>query len=552
MLHRLIIQNYALIDNLDITFSAGLNIITGETGAGKSIMLGALSLILGQRAESKYFYNQQKKCIIEGHFQSESNHLADFFAENDLDLEDEVILRREISAEGKSRAFINDTPVNLTVLKQLGEQLIDIHSQHAVLEVNDENFQRLVVDTLAGHDLLLQQYRENYKKYKSFLKHLQELIRESEQAKADQDYYQFQFDELENAGLHADEQETLEQELAALTHAEEIKRNLLSSHFLLDGQEQSALAMLKEALLQLQSAGKYQTHLEALAERLNSSLIEIKDIASEIETLEQQTQVNEARASEVNERLTLLYSLQKKHRVNTVNELLEVQENLSAKLQSISSSDEEIKKLDEEVNRLKKELIVLSETLSASRSEIIPVIEEQVKKNLEETGMPNAVLKIENILLGQELLGSYGRNEIRFLFSANKGQEPGPISKIASGGELSRFMLSIKSLIARHTALPTLIFDEIDTGVSGEIALRVGNMMEKLAENLQVIAITHLPQIAGKGSSHYKVYKDEAGDKTRTHISLLDEDERIIEIAKMLSGENPGEAALQHARELRG
>lgn len=552
MLHRLIIQNYALIDNLDITFSDGLNIITGETGAGKSIILGALSLILGQRAESKYFYNQQKKCIIEGHFRSNNNHLADFFAENDLDFEDEIILRREISAEGKSRAFINDTPANLTVLKQLGEQLIDIHSQHAVLEVNDENFQRLVVDTLAGHDLLLQQYRKNYKKYKSSLKRLQELIRENEQAKSDQDYYQFQFDELENASLHTDEQETLEQELSALTHAEEIKRSLLSSHFLLDGREQSALAQLKEALLQLQSAGKYQVQLEELAERLNSSLIEIKDIAAEIETLEQQTQVNEARANDVNERLTLLYSLQKKHRVNTVSQLVAVQENLSEKLQSISSADEEIKKLDEDINRLKNELIVLSETLSASRNEIIPVIEEQVKKNLEESGMPNAVLKIENILLGQELLGSYGRNEIRFFFSANKGQEPGPINKIASGGELSRFMLSIKSLIAKHTALPTLIFDEIDTGISGEIALRVGNMMENLAEDLQVIAITHLPQIAGKGSAHYKVYKDEHGDKTQTHISLLEGNERVLEIAKMLSGENPGEAALQHARELIG
>ncbi|WP_423148450.1 DNA repair protein RecN [Rubrolithibacter danxiaensis] len=550
MLNRLIINNYALIDNLNIEFSNELNILTGETGAGKSIILGALSLILGQRAESKYFFNQQKKCIIEGVFKIKEYNLHDFFKDNELDYEEETVLRREITSEGKSRAFINDTPVNLGTLKQLGEQLIDIHSQHATLEINDENFQLLVVDTLAGHNLLLRQYQETYKKYKKAAAQLKELLAKRDQAKLDQDYYQFQFDELEKANLFQDEQDVLEQELEVLTHAEEIKRSLLTSNAILNEQDQSALLQLKEALNQLQQAEKFQKNINELAERLKSAVIEIKDISSEIELLEQQIHFNEARLTEINERLTVIYNLQKKHRVTTVTDLITIYNDLSEKLGLIQNNEEEILNLDAEVKELLAELLVQSETLSASRNEVIPGIEERVKQLLEEVGMPNAILKIENVLLPEDQLNQNGRNHIRFLFSANKGQEPAPMNKVASGGELSRLMLSIKSLIAKHTALPTIIFDEIDTGISGEVALRVGNIMQKLTENMQVIAITHLPQIASKGKAHYQVYKDEQDEKTRSNIKLLTTNERVTEIAKMLSGENPGEFALQHAREL--
>jgi len=550
MLNRLFIRNYALIDTLDISFSKELNILTGETGAGKSIILGALSLILGQRIEGRYFFNQQKKCVIEGFFKIDEYHLNDFLSENDLDYEEETVLRREISADGKSRAFINDTPVNLATLKQLGEQLIDIHSQNATLEINDENFQLLVVDTLAGHTQLLEQYRQTYKTHRHLRTKLNVLIADSQKTKADLDYYQFQFDELDKAGLHGGEQDQLEQELHSLTHAEEIKKSLLDTNYLLNDNERSVIVQLKEVLNQLQHTGKFNAEAIALSERLKSCLIEIKDISSEAERIEQQTQFNESRASEISERLSVVYSLQKKHRVSTIEELITIREDFSEKLNSILFTDEEISKLQSEVKDLENKLIVLADNLTASRNEEIPDIEKKVCEILTEVGMPNAILKIENILLPEGQFNPDGRNLIRFMFSANKGQEPAPMNKIASGGELSRLMLSIKSLISRHTALPTIIFDEIDSGVSGEVALKVGTIMEKLAESMQVITITHLPQIASKGDAHYKVYKDEVGERTITNISLLSEDERVREIAVMLSGANPGEFALQNAREL--
>jgi DNA repair protein RecN (Recombination protein N) len=552
MLKRLLIHNYALIDTLDISFSKELNILTGETGAGKSIILGALSLILGQRIESKYFFNQQKKCVIEGFFKINEYSLNDFLSANDLDYEEETILRREISSDGKSRAFINDTPVNLTILKQFGEQLIDIHSQHATLEINDEKFQLLVVDTLAGHEGLVKQYQQTYKDHKQAKTRLSNLISESQKAKTDFDYYQFQFDELENAHLVEGEQEQLENELSVLTHAEEIKRNLTGATYILNENERSVMVQLKECLQQLQQAGKFNPEATELSERLNSCIIELKDISSETERIEQQTQYNETRSIEINERLNVIYSLQKKHRITTVNELIIIRDDFSEKLNSILFADEAISKLESEVKKLENELTVLADNLSASRNEVIPGIEKKIIELLTEVGMPNAILKIENTLLPEGQFTPDGCNLIRFMFSANKGQDPAPMNKIASGGELSRLMLSIKSLVSKHTALPTIIFDEIDTGVSGETALKVGTIMERLSETMQVITITHLPQIASKGAAHYKVYKDEDGDRTLTNISLLDNDHRIREIATMLSGENPGEFALQNARELLG
>lgn len=550
MLNRLVIQNYALIENLDIAFSKGLNILTGETGAGKSIILGALSLILGNRAESRYFFNQQKKCVIEGYFKIEGFTLTEFFSENDLDYEKEAVLRREISSEGKSRAFINDTPVNLAILKQLGELLIDIHSQHATFEINDESFQLLVLDTLAANEPLLRKYREIFKLYKLNLSTLETLKVENLKAKSELDYLQFQFEEFDRADLVAGEQELLEQELKALTHAEDIKRSLLSATFLLTETETSITGQLKDAVSQVQQAEKYLDEGELLSQRLQSCLIELKDIASEIEALEQSTLVNEKRSVEVNDRLSVIYSLQKKHHVNTVQELIEIKESFSERINSISVIEDEIVKLDEQVKAMHAELVVVSETLSASRVEIIPTIESKVRDTLAEIGMPGAILKIKNILLDEDKFNNFGRNKIEFLFSANRGQEPAPMNKVASGGELSRLMLAIKSLISRHISLPTIIFDEIDTGISGEIALRVGNVMEQLSEGMQVIAITHLPQIASKGIAHFWVYKDDQDDKTHTNIKQLTDSERILEIAKMLSGEIPGEAAKQHAKEL--
>lgn len=550
MLKQLTINNYALIDNLEISFDGGLNILTGETGAGKSIILGALSLILGQRAESRYFFNQQKKCVIEGQFTIAGFHLISLFEDNDLDYEEETVLRREITADGKSRAFINDTPVNLTILKQLGEKLIDIHSQHATLEINDPEFQLLVVDAVAQHQDLLNNYQTKFRTYRKALNKLQELIEESNKAKADLDYYQFQFDELEKARLEADEQELLEQELYTLNNAEEIKRNLLGAHYLMQEGETSAIIQLREAAHQLSALEKFSPEIADLYQRLNSSIIELKDIAAEVEQLEQKTHTNEERANEVNTRLSMIYNLQKKHRVNTNAELLQIQEELSVKIQQAIFGDEEIDNLKQQIELQKHGLEQLAESLTAKRLKAIPDIEKQVTDALAEMGMNNSVLKIEHTPTNGKELTKNGTDNIRFLFSANKGHALAEMSKVASGGELSRLMLSIKSIIAKYTALPTIIFDEIDTGVSGEVANKVGIIMERLAQNLQVITITHLPQIASKGSSHYFVYKDNTGEATNTRIKQLSNDERIIEIAKMLSGDKPGESALQNAREL--
>ena len=550
MLQKLVINNYALIDNLEISFGKGLNILTGETGAGKSIILGALSLILGQRAENRYFFNQQKKCVIEGMFGISGFHLKGFFEENELDYEAETILRREISADGKSRAFINDTPVNLNTIKALGEKLIDIHSQHATLEINDPEFQLLVVDSVAGHGNLLEDYRSKFRAYKKATAKLQQLISESDKAKSDLDYYQFQFDELEKANLLTDEQELLEQELYTLNNAEEIKRNLLGAYYLIQDGETAALLQLREAAHHLSTLEKFNPLIAGLHERLKSTVIELKDIVSEIEILEQRTQTNEARAVEVNERLGLIYNLHKKHHVNTIAELLQLKNDLSEKIQQALFGDEEIEKLQKQIASEKEELEKLAAKASANRSKAIPNIEKLVIQTLAEMGMANSTLKVE--ISPVPALGINGIDHVRFLFSANKGHALGEMSKVASGGELSRLMLSIKSLIARHTALPTIIFDEIDAGVSGEVANKVGQIMEKLAENLQVITITHLPQIASKGQNHYFVYKDNESAVTYTRIRQLDKQERIMEIAKMLSGDKPGESALQNARELLG
>jgi DNA repair protein RecN (Recombination protein N) len=549
MLQRLAIRNYALIDTLDIDFSKELNILTGETGAGKSIILGALSLLLGQRAESKYFFNQEKKCVIEGAFKIDDYHLKQFFEEQDLDYEAETVLRREISLDGKTRAFINDTPVTVAILKQVGEQLIDIHSQHATLAINTESFQLLVLDTLCNHASLLTEYQQELGQHKQLTKKLKELELALSEAISAQEYIQYQFEELEKAGLQANEQEELEQELKSLTHAEEIKRNLSAALFLLSNGEQTSIAQLKEAVQLSQAIEKYTSGIQPLIERLQSSYIELKDIAAELERLAHGTSINEARTNLISERLDILYTLQKKHRVSTVADLLLLKDQFSDQLQQLISGEDEIKRLKQEESELKRKLVALAQQLSTNRKQVIPALEQQVQEALTTVGMPHAQLRVAQET-DTQLLTPTGADRIQFLFSANKGQAPMPMNKVASGGELSRLMLCIKSLIAKKTALPTIIFDEIDTGISGEIALKVGAIMEQMAQSMQVITITHLPQIASKKGKHFRVFKNDAGEHTSTGIEALHKDDRILEVAKMLGGEQPSTAAMEHAKEL--
>lgn len=550
MLQKLSIRNYALIDSVELELDKGLNIITGETGAGKSIMLGALSLILGQRAETKYFFNQDKKCIIEGWFLLTDQQLQALFEENDLDFYKENTLRREISTDGKSRAFINDTPVTLTVMKQIGERLIDIHSQHATLEISDPSFQLSVVDTLAGHQLLLNDYRSKFKSYKQQQQLLAELKAKADEARNKQDYEQFLFNELENANLRADEQESLEAELQLLNNAESIKRSLLTSHNLLSEEETAVLSVLKEAIGQIQNIEKFNPDYQTLNERLRSALIELKDIAAETSMLEEQIVFNPSRIEEINGRLDLIYGLQQKHRTNSVTELLAIQEQLSDNLANLLSSDEEIEKLIKSLNLLHTELEQMAAKLSANRNKAISATETNVGNILQQVGMPNAKVKIEQHPSAE--LNKDGKDIIALLFSANSGQAPAPVGKVASGGELSRLMLAIKSIMAKHTSLPTLIFDEIDTGISGETALRVGDVIGELEKNMQVICITHLPQIAAKGDAHYFVYKNEQGQRTTTGIRRLDKPSRVGAIAEMLSGKTPGASAMENAKDLLG
>ncbi|MGQ7857358.1 DNA repair protein RecN [Pedobacter sp. WC2501] len=548
MLHKLSIRNYALIDSLDIEFDKGLNIITGETGAGKSIILGALSLILGQRAESKYFFNQDKKCVIEGSFVLADENLKELFEENDLDFSNESLLRREISIDGKTRSFINDTPVNLSILKQIGEKLIDIHSQHATQEINDSDFQLLIVDSLANHQSLLFDYRSGFKKLRQDTSLLKKLIAEADEARNKQDYEQFLFNELEQAKLQEGEQEDLEQELERLTHAETIKRALLTASGLINESEPSALQILKEASLQLQGIEKFDPAINVLYERLRSSIIEIKDIADEVSAIEENTLHSADRLEIVNQRLDLFYSLQQKHRLANNTELLALQKQLEENLNKLLSSDEHIEKLQKEIDQLKKALHKQADQLSANRKKAIKVVEEQTSTTLKKVGMLNAKLVLDQKILSE--LNKDGLDEINLLFTANAGQAPAPVNKVASGGELSRLMLAIKALLAKHTSLPTIIFDEIDTGISGETALKVGEVISDLGHNMQVISITHLPQIAAKGISHYFVHKNEDKGKTTTGIRKLKQEERIGVIAEMLSGKNPGASAIENAKEL--
>ncbi len=548
MLKHLSVQNYALIDQLEVEFADGLTIITGETGAGKSILLGALGLIAGSRADTQSLQDKSKKCIIEAAFNIKEYALNDFFNEHELDYEAVTTIRREINPEGKSRAFINDTPVTLNQLKDLGERLIDIHSQHQTLSLNGADFQLSVVDAFAKHYSLLNEYKTEYKNFRSLEKQLNELIEKEVQAKKDMDYFQFQFNELEDANLKAGEQVALEQELETLNNAEDIKLNLSKAAYGLSGGEQNLLSSLNEIKNILNGLSKFKPEIAELNTRINSSYIELKDISNELEALEQEILYDPKRIEILNDQLDAIYRLQQKHQVKTIEELIAIKDELSNKLLDFSSLESEIEKVKALLERSDKTLSEKAKTISDNRKKVIPKIEKEIGSLLSSLSMPNAQLKIEQKAM--ETYSVNGIDKINFLFSANKGSEFKELNKVASGGELSRLMLSIKSLIAQLTALPTIIFDEIDTGVSGDVADKVGSIMNTMSGKMQVITITHLPQIASKGGSHLFVYKEDKNNKTYSNIKKLSAEERVQEIAKMLSTGNPSAAAISNAKEL--
>lgn len=548
MLSRLSISNYALIQTLQVDFHKNLNSVTGETGAGKSIILGALGLILGNRADLSVLKNKDEKCIVEGHFKVENYLLNAFFEENDLDYDPLSILRREITPAGKSRAFINDTPVNLKVLRELGLKLIDIHSQHQNLELSNQKFQLNLVDSVAGSETLLSEYKKRFSDYKSQEKQLADVKEKAEKAKADLDYFQFQFNQLEEARLAENEQADLEAELQKLSHAEDIKTAFSEVGILLDTDAISVVQNVKEAQKALEKITNFDTDAAALSERLQSTLFELKDIIDEAEMLAERIEFNPLRIEEVNDRLNLIYSLQQKHNVDSVSGLIELRTEFDEKINRSVEYENEIKSLEDDLNRQKTELEKVAKELSTLRKSAFPIIEKSVVADLKLMGMSKSSLQIQHSFL--EDFRSEGKDSVSVLFSANLDSAPDEISKIASGGEMSRLMLAIKNLLRSSKALPTVIFDEIDSGVSGEIAVKMGNIIKTFSASTQIINITHLPQIAAKGDVHLQVYKYEEEGKTFTSIKHLNNDERVEELAKMVGGEKLTNTAILAAQEL--
>jgi len=549
MLQQLDIQNYAIIDSISIGFSDQLNIITGETGAGKSILMGALSLILGDRADSNVLLNREKKCVIEGTFKSgNKKSIMTFLQDNDLDTGKELVIRREIAVNGKSRAFINDTPVTLSQLQLLSNMLVDLHRQFDTLELGESGFQRQVLDALAGNESLLQAYHSNFQRLQILQKELLQLLDQKSRFNKELDYHQFLFNELDELGLRENELEELDSELKLLSNAEGIKTALTKAYFDLRESEQPVVQQIKNISQQLQPFTGYQKDLAVLLERLNATQIELQDIASEVDHINDHIQYDPKRIDIINDRLSSGYKLMKKHAVQTTADLLRIQGELQKKLQAVLNIDEAISQKQKEVEELNTATTSIAKDISARREKQIGPLEKQVNKLLSQVGMLNARLKVD--LQHSTSLLQYGTDHIEFLFDANKSNRFEPIRKVASGGELSRLMLCIKSLVAESVDLPTMIFDEIDTGISGEAARQVGIIMKGLAHARQVICITHQPQIAGKADAHFYVYKEIDADKVKTNIRRLNTDERITTIARMLSGEKPTSAALENAREM--
>lgn len=551
MLKSLYISNYALISELQIDFEKGFSVITGETGAGKSIIIGALSLILGQRAESKTIKTDAEKCVIEAEFDiSGYKYLGDFFSNNDLDISGNVcLIRRELINTGKSRAFINDTPVSLNVLRDLTIRLIDIHSQHDNLLLSNENYQLEVVDTIAKNSELLASYTAIYDNWQNLSTALKKLEQTSARYASELDFIQFQFKQLTEAGLVENEQEELETEQESLLHSEEIKSELINAQMLLD-EEKAVLPLLKDLIASVSRIKNYIPGGGNWIERLQSSYIELKDIQSEISSFVDRVEFNPSRLEWIENRLSELYTLQKKYKVNSVGELVTIRDEYEQQLQKIESFDEDIETLKLKIADAFENVKSVAAQLTESRKQAVTPIENYMVEQLTKLGMPNIQFKVDMNSLPEFSVN--GNDEIQFLFSANKNRPVQPVQLIASGGEVSRLMLSIKSLIANKSDLPTIIFDEIDSGVSGEIAHRMGEIMQSMSAGMQVIAITHLPQIAAKSSHHYRVYKDDSGLQTQTHIEKLTSDERVTELAQMLSGKKMSEASVLNARELLG
>lgn len=551
MLQRLSVQNYALIDRLEIELSKGLNIITGETGAGKSILLGALGLILGQRAESDALLDKSTKCIVEGAFKpGKSASIKAFLKDNELDFSDPVLVRREVSPEGKSRSFINDTPVTLQQLKEFSSLLVDIHSQHQTLLLNKADFQLSVLDALAGSGELLDTYRDTYRSWNSARNEVRSLEELEQKSAAEQDYLRFQFNELEEASLKADEQETLEKELAVLTNAGEINTKLEQAFGGLTGGENNLVANLAAMNVQLQGLSKYDDGIRTLSDRLKSAVIELKDIADEAASIASRFTADPKRLEQVEQRLDVIYRLEKKHRVNTLVELLKLAEEWSSKLGAIESVAEQLETARKEEAKLLTATIRLAGQLAALRAKVVPKIEKNIRSMLADVSLPNGTFQVALQSEPDSTPGPNGIDKVKFLFSANKGVAPTEIGKAASGGELSRLMLCIKAAVGESMEMPTLIFDEIDTGISGETALKIGEVMNRMSKHHQLIAITHLPQIASRGASHHFVRKQVTGKKTLTEVVSLNEQERILEIARMLSGDKPTASAVATAKDL--
>ena len=548
MLQKLHISNYAIIKELQIDFSPQLNIITGETGAGKSILMGALNLILGQRADVAVLQNKTQKCIVEAYFKtSKSDGLTAFFDSNDLDGSEEVLVRREIGTNGKSRAFINDTPVNISQLKILGKLMVDLHQQFDTLELGDEDFQRNVLDALAANKALLVNLKESYSSYQSSKSVLDKLVAEKEQAQKVQDYNQFLFDELQELNLQPAELETLEDELKLLNNAEQIKQQLSTVYFTLKDADQPIVQQIKALQHMLQSAVPYHNALPVLQERLGSAVIEILDVAEELESIDAGIHFDADRIQIANERMAEGYKLLKKHNVSNTDALLSVKDALEGKLLYLNTIDTQINELQEATKELFTKCEAIADAITKNRIAEINPTTTKLKALLIQVGMPNAAIKIEVL---PAKLSAHGANEIQFLFDANNSDRFEPLHKVASGGELSRLMLAIKSLVAKKLELPTLIFDEIDTGISGEAARQVGNIMKQLAAAHQLIVISHQPQIAARADAHYFVYKQQQNNYLQTAVKLLNKSERVNAIAQMIGGERPGVAAIENAKEM--
>jgi len=548
MITSLSIENFALIEKLNIDFSNGFSIITGETGAGKSILLGALGLVLGKRADLTSLKNKEEKCIVEANFSIGKYDLKSFFESNDLDYEDETIIRREILPSGKSRAFINDSPVNLQQLQDLSFYLIDIHSQHQTLELSEEDFQFKIIDSIANNQVLLFDFQLVLKKYRSAKSSLESKKAKLSNILKEKDYNEFLFNELYSANLKAGELEELEKSYETLNNVEFIKENLDKLLVLANEEEFGLLKNLKEFKATLQKNVNFSSEYESLLERTNSILIEFDDIVKELNRTSDLVFNDPEKLELINQKLQLIYSLQKKHQVLTIEELLEIQNDLESKVVSVVTLEEEISGYEAAIIDLESQLDDFALKISKNRSEAIPKLSDQLIAILGQLGMPNVRFKIE--ISPSETYHQNGKDTLQFLFSANKGTDFGLLKKVASGGEMSRIMLAVKSILSQYSKLPTIIFDEIDTGVSGEIANKMGEIMREMSKTMQVFAITHLPQIAAKGNSHYKVYKKVIGESTVSELTLLNSDERIIEIAEMLSGKDISDSAMNHAKAL--